>query len=648
MQLLVSAANPQEPSEPVRRDHGKPLLMQAEQLQTGLSENNDSDGMSSQTSRGLAKDSARTRTRTTTTTTTKASARSPERTRTEDAGTNRCRPEERLGEREQQQSEQLSAAHRLGEGRSREMLPTLQQVVRQQQQQRAAKVNAGSDPGSSQALSNELAAQEMEQQRGRPSALANRQPQQQQPQQQPQAQAHRLEQQPQKSQDTKTGTKTGTASEQQGLGRARGQQEQHVGPLSSPVARPRREPPGALHIETSAEKLQVRTSVRDMVAAMDQASEPTPSSPPLPSSAQSTPSASILSDSTTLVAEAAMNSRELIPRLIERLDRKLIVMKEEQLSLMREMEVNEATGQRLFESLKRHLSAAELDKIELHAHEIEKVTKLILSLKLRLKRVEAELKERANQERARSPIQPRPSSAAAPSPSPSPRPPVAPPLEPRPAGARGLSDPTSTVGLPGRRQHQHHNSLQTQEPPQSSSSDSIFNSADSAIGSTITGHGGSAQCMEPAPDSPPQSHLSSSASVSSASSAGSLGSAGSSPRPASGPAPSQPPSQLLLTNTDILVAKRNKLVAQLDEAHQLEECIVRRNNVIIERILKKYYHEGSAGPTSGTASDCEIAEFRQFTRLKSLLLKDTHDVADRIDSAESQLCQLKQNSQCKL
>lgn len=97
----------------------------------------------------------------------------------------------------------------------------------------------------------------------------------------------------------------------------------------------------------------------------------------------------------------------------------------------------------------------------------------------------------------------------------------------------------------------------------------------------------------------------------------------------------------LLTDTDILVARRNKLVTQLEEAHQLEECIVRRNNVIIERILKKYYDE------SQSSSSNEIAEFRQFTRLKSLLLKDSHDVADRIDSAESQLTELKRSSQCK-
>lgn len=115
-----------------------------------------------------------------------------------------------------------------------------------------------------------------------------------------------------------------------------------------------------------------------------------------------------------------------------------------------------------------------------------------------------------------------------------------------------------------------------------------------------------------------------------------------------------------LTDTDILMAKRNKLVSQLEEAHQLEECIVRRNNIIIERILKKYFSE--PGPASGLrnlshqlpANDDneenqdtvggEIAEFKQYTRLKSLLLKDTHDIADRIDNAELQLNELKQTN----
>ena len=572
------------------------------------------------------------------------------------------------------------------------------------------------------------------------------------------------------------------------------------------------------------------------------------------SSAQSTPSNSVLSDSTTLITEAAMNSSELIPKLIERLDRKLIVMKEEQLTLMREVELNEATGQRLFESLQRHLTPSESEKITLHANEIEKVTKLILSLKLRLKRVESELKERGghananishkqannfkstpdryhhkhqqqiehnnkqtnashrDQESSQLDRHSR-SSASIYATNKSSKPSLRVHDDDdmirggtngsnhQPLTVRGVSDPTSTIGLP-KRNHQHHASLQSasqtdrnnesmpsaavtpprllaiggtaasckldfidsvdltksrsmkqqthhsqsggqaddgpaQQTTSSASNDSIFNCADSAIGSTITGHGGSATNIEqPATsqssltsassasstrssltstssrnhdsNSPSQrSHISSTISVSSHSSMSSV--------PNSPPLMSPPSSATsmttatagggftaqkgcvttgahhdskgftmasaldhqannvslngslsvsaffrsdannnsnnslnnstltndlsesmanLLTDIDILFAKRNKLVSQLEEAHQLEECIVRRNTVIVERILKKYFDETSS----------EISEFKQFTRLKSLLLKDSHDVADRIDNAELQLTELKQSN----
>lgn len=499
------------------------------------------------------------------------------------------------------------------------------------------------------------------------------------------------------------------------------------------------------------------------------------------------PPISIMSDSTTsttLIAEAAMNSSELIPKLIERLDRKLIVMKEEQLSLMREIESNESAGQRLFESMKRHLTVNEFEKVTLQANEIEKVTKLILSLKLRLKRVENDLTEKYQHstnddtnDHIEQHGQISETDKATPTPTSTPENPkriqtnssslrindtgncdvisngrvVALPK----SGSRGISDPTSTTGLP-KRTHQHHASLQavlgvkpvdtdhqsthkvgesnqckrnsdnntsdmsrsgneksSNGKTASTSSDSIFNSADSAIGSTITGHGGSGTNIEqPAtshsslissssshhrhlhhskePLSPLESHMSSNISVSSQSS-GSIVSSASSCVPDS-PLVSPPvtktglqvsslagqtqssrfndsgngsfsgvldannnsnlsdstissndannlilDSQVRpLTDMDILIAKRNKLVSQLEEAHQLEECIFKRNTVIIQKILKKYYNDAG--------QEGEIAEFKQFTRLKSLLLKDTHDVADRISNAELQLTELRQSN----
>lgn len=603
-------------------------------------------------------------------------------------------------------------------------------------------------------------------------------------------------------------------------------------------------------------------------------------------SAQSTPSHSILSDSTTLITEAAMNSCELIPKLIERLDRKLIVMKEEQLSLLREIELNETAGQRLFQYMKQHLTVNEYEKISLHANEIEKVTKLILSLKSRLKKVELELKERAKLNSIKSKQQRDQSQSIK---STLPIDDETQQYHQQQSGrninssqqeksiiatagkqsVRGVSDPTSTIGLP-KRNHQHHASLQltssTTQPSSSScassvaaaaaaasattaqisadqnripisktntakadhrtvtdassfiasrhdrhhqlsltsssggcssgnesrssrvssptrnqssdqgccdvgsgvgvgvgqqdctkaasstSSDSIFNCADSAIGSTITGHGGSVTNFEQPTVSQSsltsnssttsshhtnhhQNNLSSTISVSSHSSMSTSSSVPNSPQLVSPVNTSSSHHQdhdnehhhlnhhnlnlnrhlnnhnhnhdhqihqfqrgssktpidssnvslnnsdsnnnsdsmvHLLTDADILMAKRNKLVSQLEEAHQLEECIVRRNNIIIERILKKYFSEAASFNASSGAhgntlpgnreadneddaqnsetnnfemgAGGEIAEFKQYTRLKSLLLKDTHDIADRIDSAVLQLNELKQTN----
>lgn len=581
------------------------------------------------------------------------------------------------------------------------------------------------------------------------------------------------------------------------------------------------------------------------------------------SSAQSTPSQSMLSDSTTisttLLTEAEMNSTELIPKLIERLDRKLVVMKKEQFALMKEIEFNETSGHKLFEVMRQQLTVNEFDKIQMHANEIEKVTKLILSLKLRLKRTEAELKEQQSaandgdqQRRQQSLLSTNESTSAAESyhqmntnPDHQTSQSKARPMaihhhtkcsslvrdQVSAAGhlqqqvnskqQRGLSDPTSTIGLPKRNHnHQHHASLQScslddcqavvvssrlggigrqhhqanakqktshhhklgegvasttsaangvghdglglaeahhhhKSSATSTSSDSIFNCSDSAIGScTITsssstsGHGGSSTNIEQqqhtqssrsavssstssqsecdanssvtvAPEtssprttishsslsshvsttsssssshhhqhhhdlsSPPsQSHISSNMSASSHSSLSSASvpsspslmsptsttscsnhhlqqSAYSTKRGTSNNAHQNDRDESdnhtplnttmttgsncdslinLISAVDILMAKRNKLVSQLEEAHQLEECIAKRNNNIVERILRKYYDDQKP--------DGEIALFRQFTKLKSLLLKDSHDISDRIENAEQQLTELRQTNQC--
>lgn len=475
-------------------------------------------------------------------------------------------------------------------------------------------------------------------------------------------------------------------------------------------------------------------------------------------SAQSTPSTSVLSDSATLITESRLeNCSELIPKLIQRLDRKLAVMKEEQLTLMRECELNESTGQRLFQSMKLQLTPVEFDKISVHTNEIEKVTKLIQSLNSRLKKVEAELSERQKSPKSnfRSSISSNQQlSQPAETENTSRNQTTATSLQARKSSnlrvannsqlantVRGVSDPTSTTGLP-KRLHQHHASLQPTQSSQlneeqqqssheqdanqhqhqhqssiseektktkakgkpSSSSDSIFDSADSAIGSALNGHCGSSSNIIQQGANASQSSLSSSthSSLSSSDSpnvesnsqshlsSSSISMLSSESSSCSSPALVSPASSSCLTSSssssksdsnnnnnnnnnecqaqpniqseankwsadeskpaahiDILVAKRNKLIAQLEEANLLEECIVRRNSIIIQRILSKYYqseeidndddddHENSLG---------EIAQFRQFTRLKSLLLKDTHEVADRIDNAELQLSRLKQFS----
>lgn len=356
------------------------------------------------------------------------------------------------------------------------------------------------------------------------------------------------------------------------------------------------------------------------------------------------------------LAAAGPNGAAMIPRLIERLDRKLVVMKQEHASLSREFELNESNGRKLFELMKQRLTVGELDKVTTQASEIDKVTKLILSLKTRLRRVEGDLKQRHQQRRADQQQQ-QPALAAQPpsggllSVSEAPQLRLA-ASSTKPttdlSSQRNLSDPTSSSAS---KSTSTPTSDGAREAPSSASSDSInFNSSDSAIGSTINGHGGSQTIGSSAFSSSDDRSTSSRGSISTSC----LSSVTSSP-PLVSPsdhAPNEHPNSHStkqqqqrgpteqqvepLTDLDILQAKHSKLVGQLEEAHELEDCILTRNKTIIERILKKYYKD--SGSHEGV-----IGEFRQFARLKSLLLKDSHAVADRIAAAESQLNELKQS-----
>lgn len=74
--------------------------------------------------------------------------------------------------------------------------------------------------------------------------------------------------------------------------------------------------------------------------------------------------------------------------LISRLDRKLEVLRSEQLDLTEECRINEELGQNVEDHVQRLARPHEASKFRLHVEEVGKITSLLLSLSGRLARAE--------------------------------------------------------------------------------------------------------------------------------------------------------------------------------------------------------------------------------------------------------------------
>lgn len=74
--------------------------------------------------------------------------------------------------------------------------------------------------------------------------------------------------------------------------------------------------------------------------------------------------------------------------LVIRLDKKLVVLREEQEAVQEESELNESLGGRVASKLESVARTAEVSKYRLHVEEVGKITSLLLSLSGRLARAE--------------------------------------------------------------------------------------------------------------------------------------------------------------------------------------------------------------------------------------------------------------------
>ena len=83
-----------------------------------------------------------------------------------------------------------------------------------------------------------------------------------------------------------------------------------------------------------------------------------------------------------------------------------------------------------------------------------------------------------------------------------------------------------------------------------------------------------------------------------------------------------------------LVSKREKLLAQLDEALELRVSIDHRNQLIVDKIVRKYFKN----------SDESLKDFFEFVKMKSKLIVDIREVRDRIENGQRVLSDLRSTS----
>ncbi|RWS28890.1 hypothetical protein B4U80_05232 [Leptotrombidium deliense] len=99
------------------------------------------------------------------------------------------------------------------------------------------------------------------------------------------------------------------------------------------------------------------------------------------------------------ISSAQLLDKDLKRRkeLKSRLERKLEDLRSKEGSLNRDLEANESLGSQLLSKLKLcGISSQESEKISLHCEEIEKVTRLLLSLRTRLKQIDTEMKVKSS------------------------------------------------------------------------------------------------------------------------------------------------------------------------------------------------------------------------------------------------------------
>lgn len=304
------------------------------------------------------------------------------------------------------------------------------------------------------------------------------------------------------------------------------------------------------------------------------------------------------------------NSSEAIPKLTEHLD----CLRAEYSQMQSEIQTNESIGASLVERLTQAgLTWQETEKISIHLEEIEKITRLLLSLTTRLKSIEADIHSKN----------------------------VSSPLGGNPSGSTHNNN-NNNVGCEKLVSSSLFSSSSPSSSSTSCSSALYFNkqslTSSSSSGCLVTSihnnnHNNNNNNNNINANSNNNNHhpLPSSASSSSL-------------RLSSHPSSSIAASASVFSDNRIdnrcnknvnpelesLLLKRNKLLAQLEEAIGLKESIDRTSQTISDKIIVKYFKQSSQ----------DVDSFVRFIQLKSKLIVEEKELIDKIEIKERQLLNL--------
>uniref|UniRef100_T1KTT1 ASD2 domain-containing protein n=1 Tax=Tetranychus urticae TaxID=32264 RepID=T1KTT1_TETUR len=248
------------------------------------------------------------------------------------------------------------------------------------------------------------------------------------------------------------------------------------------------------------------------------------------------------------------NSSEAIPKLTEHLD----CLRAEYSQMQSEIQTNESIGASLVERLTQAgLTWQETEKISIHLEEIEKITRLLLSLSTRLKSIEADI------------------------------------------NSKNVSSPLG--GNPSGSTHNNNNNVGCEKLVSSS----LFSSSSSTSCSSAL--------------------YFNKQSLTSSSSSGSASASVFSDNRIDNRCNKNVNPEL-----ESLLLKRNKLLAQLEEAIALKESIDRTSQTISDKIIVKYFKQSSQ----------DVDSFVRFIQLKSKLIVEEKELIDKIEIKERQLLNL--------